>query len=150
MSTEDVKNTKTSLREKKKDELVAIILRKDDVELKLKSELEHANAQKDAVLSELNTLRKDYSNLKDECESLNKTIEINKNNISKLTDELKSSNNKISVLTEEKKHLQSKNNTMNTELENRATTINKLESTNNGLIVVMCIVAVIGLIGWLI
>ena len=150
MTTEDVKNTKTSLREKKKDELIAIILRKDDVEIKLKSELEHANAQKDANLSELNRLKKDYSILTDERDSLNEHIDTDKNNISKLTDELKSSNSKISKLTEEKNHLQSKNNTMHTELENRAAIINKLKNTNSRSLIIIAIIAIIGIIGWII
>ena len=150
MTTEDVKNTKTSLREKKKDELIAIILRKDDVEIKLKSELEHANAQKDANLSEFNRLKKDYSILIDERDSLNERIDTDKHNISKLTDELKSSNSKISKLTEEKNHLQSKNNTMHTELENRAAIINELENTNSRRLVIIFIIAIIGIIGWFI
>lgn len=150
MTTENVKITKTSLRDKKKDELIAIILRKDDVEIKLKSELEHANTQKDTNLSELNRLKKDYSILTDERDSLNERIDTDKNNISKLTDELKSSNSKISKLTEEKNHLQSKNNTMHTELENRAAIINKLKNTNSRNLVIIVIIAIIGIIGWLI
>lgn len=150
MTTEDVKNTKTSLREKKKDELIAIILRKDDVEIKLKSELEHANAQKDANLSEVNRLKKEYSNLEDECKSLNERIDTDKHNISKLTDELKSSNTKISNLTKEKDGLQSKINTMNVELENRNTVINELRTANKNKIIVSLIIAIIAIIGWII
>lgn len=150
MSTEDVKNTKTSLREKKKDELIAIILRKDDVEIKLKSELEQANAKKDDTFSKLNALKKEYSNLEDQNKTLNERIDDNKNVISKLTDELKSANNKISALTEEKNHLQSKNNTMHVELENRAAIINKLKNINYRKLAIIFIIAIIGIVGWFI
>lgn len=117
MSTENVKkNTKTGLEKLKKEELINIILRKDDIEAKNKSFIDELNKRIETNHENIERLNKELNSAKECVFAKNSEIEkLNKEN----------SNLKISKdrLSQEKAAIVYTNNELN----------KKLTNTNNSL-----------------
>lgn len=128
MAEIEKKNTKSGLSAKKKDELINIIIRKDNTELSLKKTIDELTA--------------DNSNLSEKLKESN-------NNISILTDNQKHHNKKYNELLIEKQNLEEKINRLNSEIgtvnKSNIDLTNRISNRNIALIVlsIALIIAII-------